>query len=226
MFRVFRGDGSCIVEIRHRANFAQPLNALRPSFLRMIRDILRFNARARDWVAGPHADATLGELLTRERFTRNFRDHYLVPMGAAIWSASERDMEAFPARFFVRFLANHGMLEPPAKQFQWYVVDGGSRHYVEHPKFPIQELRGAINLDAVGRLLDQPLSILGTGTAEEWQHIFRGCTFVTGVLAIQYPAKKTEWGRCSSSYSSDPIVNVAAGMQMSSVPSFSFSASS
>jgi predicted NAD/FAD-binding protein len=111
--------------------FAQPLNALRPSFLRMIRDILRFNAHARDWVAGPHADATLGELLARERFTRNFRDHYLVPMGAAIWSASERDMEAFPARFFVGFLDNHGMLEPPSRQLQWHVVHDGSRRYVE-----------------------------------------------------------------------------------------------
>jgi predicted NAD/FAD-binding protein len=111
--------------------FAQPLNLVNPSFLGMLRAILRFNAHARDWVAGRYADATLGELLAGERLPRAFRDFYLVPMGAAIWSASEHDMEAFPARFFVRFLANHGMMEPPAKQFQWYVVDGGSRHYVE-----------------------------------------------------------------------------------------------
>lgn len=110
--------------------FAQPLNLVNPRFLGMLRAILRFNAHARDWVAGPHADATLGELLERERLPRAFRDFYLVPMGAAIWSASERDMAAFPARFFVRFLANHGMLEPPARQYQWYCVDGGSQHYV------------------------------------------------------------------------------------------------
>jgi len=57
----------------------------------------------------------------------------------------------------------------------------GSQHYVDHPRFPLNEIRGVINLDAVGRLADQPLSILGTGTADEWQHIFRGCTFVTGI---------------------------------------------
>jgi uncharacterized iron-regulated protein len=57
----------------------------------------------------------------------------------------------------------------------------GSQFYVDHPRFPLNEIRGAINLDAVGRLADQPLSILGTGTADEWQHIFRGCTFVTGI---------------------------------------------
>lgn len=111
--------------------FAQPLNLVNPTFLGMLRAILRFNAHAREWVAGRYADATLGELLAGERLPRSLRDFYLVPMGAAIWSASERDMEDFPARFFVRFLANHGMLEPPAQQFQWYVVDGGSHHYVE-----------------------------------------------------------------------------------------------
>jgi predicted NAD/FAD-binding protein len=110
--------------------FAQRRNLVRPSFLAMIAAILRFNRHARDWVAGPHADATLGELLERERLPRAFRDHYLIPMGAAIWSASERDMDAFPAAFFVRFLANHGMLEPPSRQFRWRVVTGGSRHYV------------------------------------------------------------------------------------------------
>ncbi len=57
----------------------------------------------------------------------------------------------------------------------------GSRHYVEHPCFPLSGLRGVINLDTVGRLEGGALQILGTGTADEWQHIFRGCGFVTGI---------------------------------------------
>ncbi len=57
----------------------------------------------------------------------------------------------------------------------------GSLHYVDHPTFPLQDIRGVINLDAVGRLADKPLSVLGTGTTDEWQHIFRGCSFVTGI---------------------------------------------
>jgi Zn-dependent M28 family amino/carboxypeptidase len=58
----------------------------------------------------------------------------------------------------------------------------GSKHYVEHPgRFPVEQVMGVVNLDTVGRLGDQRLSVIGTGTATEWQHIFRGASFVTGV---------------------------------------------
>ena len=55
------------------------------------------------------------------------------------------------------------------------------RHYVDHPRFPLAGSRAAINLDTVGRLVDRKLTVLGTGTAREWPHIFRGCSYVTGV---------------------------------------------
>lgn len=133
------------------AVFAQRRNLVRPSFLRMIADILRFNREARALVAGPYAGATLGELCDGAGFSRGFRDHYLVPMGAAIWSASERDMRLFPAEFFVRFFSNHGLLEPPAKQPRWRVVAGGSHAYVKpliapfsahvHARTPVRSVR-------------------------------------------------------------------------------------
>jgi hypothetical protein len=63
----------------------------------------------------------------------------------------------------------------------------GSRHYVEHSRFPAEGIRGVINLDTVGRLNDGDLSILGTATADEWPHIFRGCSFVTGVGSRNVP---------------------------------------
>jgi len=63
----------------------------------------------------------------------------------------------------------------------------GSRYYVEHPAFPLDQVIGAINLDTVGRLGNQPVSVLGTGTATEWQHIFRGAGFVTGVTGRNVP---------------------------------------
>ncbi len=63
----------------------------------------------------------------------------------------------------------------------------GSRHYVEHPSLPAAGIRGVVNLDTVGRLRDQPLAIHGTGTASEWQHIFRGCGFVTGIQSKNVP---------------------------------------
>jgi len=63
----------------------------------------------------------------------------------------------------------------------------GSRHYVEHPAFPLDQVIGVVNLDTVGRLGNQPVSVLGTGTATEWQHIFRGAGFVTGVSGRNVP---------------------------------------
>jgi len=64
----------------------------------------------------------------------------------------------------------------------------GSKHYVEHAAgFPLEEIIGVINLDTVGRLGDEKLSVLGTGTADEWQHIFRGGSFVTGVESRNIP---------------------------------------
>jgi len=63
----------------------------------------------------------------------------------------------------------------------------GSKHYAEHPTFPLAKVEGVINLDTVGRLGDQKLTALGTGTAAEWQHIFRGASFVTGVESRNVP---------------------------------------
>jgi aminopeptidase N len=63
----------------------------------------------------------------------------------------------------------------------------GSRHYVEHPTFPLGKTMGVINLDTVGRLFEHKLSILATGSASEWQHIFRGAGFVTGVEGRMIP---------------------------------------
>lgn len=110
--------------------FAQRCNLLRPSFYRMIRDILRFNKEAKALVSEGGIPATVGELVADGRYGREMVEHYLVPMGAAIWSATERTMESFPAALFLRFLDNHGMLNVRNRP-QWRVVRGGSRRYVE-----------------------------------------------------------------------------------------------
>jgi predicted NAD/FAD-binding protein len=113
------------------ALFAQRANLLRPSFLGMVRDIVRFNREAAalaDTSVG--GEGSLGELLERGRYGRRFIDHYIIPMGAAIWSTDPRRMMRFPARFFVRFLANHGMLTVSDRPV-WRTVTGGSARYVE-----------------------------------------------------------------------------------------------
>ncbi|MBM3345984.1 MAG: FAD-dependent oxidoreductase [Betaproteobacteria bacterium] len=109
--------------------FAQRSNLLRPSFYRMLRDILRFNREAPQLLAGG-PEITLGDYLQAGGYSRGFVGNYLVPMGAAIWSTDPVRMLSFPARYFVRFLHNHGMLSVNDRP-QWRTVAGGSARYVE-----------------------------------------------------------------------------------------------
>ncbi|WP_370292823.1 NAD(P)/FAD-dependent oxidoreductase [Thalassolituus sp.] len=112
--------------------FAQRSNLFRPSFWGMIRDILRFNKETRKALSDDTLDRseTLGSYLNRRGYGRAFRDNYIIPMGAAVWSASEEMMMEFPLYFFVRFFNNHGMLSVDDRP-QWKVISGGSRTYVE-----------------------------------------------------------------------------------------------
>jgi uncharacterized protein len=109
--------------------FAQKRNLLRPTFWRMIVDILRFNTQAQAYLASDPA-ITLGECLDNLRMGRWFREYFLLAMGGAIWSTSLAGMLTFPASTFVRFFENHGLLTVN-DQPQWYTVEGGSREYVQ-----------------------------------------------------------------------------------------------
>ncbi|HEV7635287.1 MAG TPA: FAD-dependent oxidoreductase [Bradyrhizobium sp.] len=113
-----------------RGLFAQPRNLLSPSYLRMLRDILTFNAKSvEDHAAGRLAGITLGEYFHDRKFARRLLTDYLAPMGAAIWSAPAREMMDFPAENFVAFFSNHRLLQYDRPV--WRTVKGGSRRYVE-----------------------------------------------------------------------------------------------
>ena len=112
--------------------FAQRRNIFSLRHWRMIKDILRFNKQAPlDVEKGGEFDTmTLGEYLRQHRYSDVFTDKYLVPMGAAIWSASTSAMKSFPLQFFVRFFVNHGLLSVNNRP-QWHVIKGGSKSYIE-----------------------------------------------------------------------------------------------
>ncbi|WP_027671134.1 NAD(P)/FAD-dependent oxidoreductase [Rheinheimera baltica] len=112
--------------------FAQRRNLLRPSFWLMLRDIVRFNALGKRLLQEDAADLelSLGEFLQKHRFGKAIKENYLLPMGAAIWSAGLVDMPAFPVRFFLRFFQNHGLLNVTDRP-QWAVIKGGSKTYVD-----------------------------------------------------------------------------------------------
>ena len=111
-----------------KALLAQPANALRPGFWRMLRNISVFNRKAiADTDGDP--DLTVGGLIRRRRFGRWFERYYLLPMSGAIWSTPRARMRDFPARTLARFFDNHGLLSF-TRRHQWWTVEGGSRHYV------------------------------------------------------------------------------------------------
>jgi len=113
------------------ALFAQRRNLLAPSFLGMIRDILRFNRESvADFEAGTVGEEeTLGDYLARNRYGKTFTDKYLAAMGSAIWSADCATVLDFPVSFFIRFFRNHGLLSVGNRP-QWRVIEGGSRAYL------------------------------------------------------------------------------------------------
>lgn len=120
-----------------RELFAQPLNAVRPSFLRMLADVLRFNRAAPRIVRGGDGALTLGALVAGGWYSASFRDWYLVPMGSAIWSLPPARVLEMPARFFVDFFDNHGMLTVDGRPV-WRTVEGGSSRYVEALTAPLR----------------------------------------------------------------------------------------
>ena len=111
--------------------FAQRGNLFSPSFLGMIREILRFNRLAvADLEAGRlSSEQTLGQYLSRHGFSKHFSRSYLLAMTSAIWSADFEDAQDFPVEFFIRFFRNHGLLSLKNRP-QWRVVEGGSREYL------------------------------------------------------------------------------------------------
>ena len=123
--------------------FAQRRNLLSPRFLAMLRDILRFNAQATRIAQGQEAieaRATLGAFLDEHGYGVSFRQWYLLPMAAAIWSCPMDTMLAYPVTTFVRFCHNHGLLQVNERP-QWYTVKGGARQYVRRIASGLRDVR-------------------------------------------------------------------------------------
>ncbi len=113
-----------------RALFAQPRNLARASFRAMLREIRRFHREAARLAESGDEKLTLGSWLAAAGYGEAFRDHFLIPLGSSIWSATPRRILDFPAREFVRFLSNHGLLQARPEK-AWRSIPGGSKRYVD-----------------------------------------------------------------------------------------------
>jgi len=155
--------------------FAQRRNLFRPSFHRMWRDILRFNQHAPIAAAAGGMEQTLGDYVREHEYSPQFINHYLLPMAAAIWSATPVDVYAMPMRFLVGFFGNHGMLSVNDRP-QWRTIDGGSMRYVERLVAPF---RHRIQLDRpvewVRRLPTQVQVCPRGGEAQNFDRVFFAC---------------------------------------------------
>ena len=174
--------------------FAQRGNLLNWRFLRMLRDIMRFN-RITTELAAANAEAAmlqpLSDFIRQQKFSSEFRDWYFLPMMGCIWSCPTDQMLKFPVATMIRFCYNHGLIQV-ANRPQWWTVKGGARHYVDkilagisdkRLKTPVQVItRNAEGVDVMTRgqierfdkvvlaaHSDQSLALLADATPAEQQ---------------------------------------------------------
>lgn len=112
--------------------FAQRRNIVSLRFWKLVYDITKFNRKAKALLNDERVSQklTLGEFLTLNKIGLAMQNDYLLPMAAAIWSCPPTQMLAFPAKSFVQFFNNHGLLNIKDRP-QWRTVVGGSCQYIK-----------------------------------------------------------------------------------------------
>ncbi|WP_369855272.1 NAD(P)/FAD-dependent oxidoreductase [Candidatus Thalassolituus haligoni] len=230
--------------------FAKRSNLLNPKFWRMVQEILRFNrdSRAQLDANSLNSRQTLGQYLTRHGYSDYFRRYYIIPMGAAIWSASEAMMMDFPVRFFLTFFNNHGLLSVNERP-QWRVVSGGSRSYVGKilAALPAQNIHinsaiTTIERDAEGVSLtlanqtfradqvilachsDQALALLAQPSATE-QHILQAIPYQNNDVVLHtdiglLPQRRHAWASWNYHLDSEQRNTVAVTYYMNRLQNF------
>ena len=176
--------------------FAQRRNLARPSFLGMVADILRFNREAPRLLETHGGEQALGEFLAAHRYRPAFIRDYLLPMGAAIWSTDPARMMDFPARFFVRFLHNHGMLTVDDRP-TWLTVKGGSARYVEKLVAPFRDrIRLRTPVESIRRLPGGVLLKAREEAPARYDAVFLACHSdqALRLLADPTPAERSVLG--------------------------------
>jgi predicted NAD/FAD-binding protein len=169
--------------------FAQRRNLLSPSFIGMIQDILRFNKEAPALLDQAQADMPFGEYLKANRYGKSFIKNYVIPMGSAIWSSSPEQMFSFPAKFFIQFFHNHGMLSVSDRP-EWRVIKGGSKAYVEKLSQGFKEnIQLNTPIQAVRRSPDGVMVKPQNKPEEHFDWVFFACHSDQALALLEDPSK-------------------------------------
>ncbi len=154
--------------------FAQPSNLLKPAFWGMLKDMLRFNREATALADGKkEMRGTLGEYLHANGYGVAFRDWYLKPMAACIWSTPTQQIDEFPLATFVNFCRNHGLISVNDRP-QWRTVKGGARNYVEKLSAEIADIRLNAKLSRIVRGASG-VSVVSAAGAEHYEQVVFAC---------------------------------------------------
>ncbi|HQU05169.1 MAG TPA: FAD-dependent oxidoreductase [Acidocella sp.] len=170
--------------------FAQPSNVLKPRFWRLVLDILRFNRQAPELLK-TESTQSLGDYLIANKYSDAFTEDYVLPMGAAIWSSSVEGMKAFPARSFIRFFVNHGLLKINDRP-QWRTVTGGSKVYVKRVLQDLQNVKLGDAVKKVSRSTDGVVVISATESRVFDQVVFASHADATLAMIDQPTAREFE----------------------------------
>ena len=176
--------------------FAQRRNLLNLRFHRMVRDIVRFNRQARDLLSTLDEEMTIEQFLVQNNYGNEFRDWYLLPIGAAIWSCPLGQFASFPIRFIVEFYHNHGLLNINNRP-QWRVISGGSREYVKKLTAGFQDrIKTSTPVNKVVRQQDQ-VSVHFENGQQDFDHVVFACHADQALRILGPDASSTEQERLS-----------------------------
>ena len=169
--------------------FAQRRNIIRPKFLAMVRDIVRFNKDVRR--AAGNETMTIGDFLESQNYGSLFKDNYLLPMISAIWSMGLESCKDFPLQFFVRFFDNHGLLNIVNRP-QWYSIVGGSSSYIEPLTAPFKNsIQCNTPVVRVERNEDSVHVVTGSGT-HSFDLVIFACHGNQALSLLDSPTRREE----------------------------------
>ncbi len=168
--------------------FAQKRNLMRPQYLNMLKDILKFNKQALDYL-DKGSDVSLKQCLDELKMGNWFRNYFLLPMGGAIWSCPISHIQSFPASTFIRFFQNHGLLSIN-DQPQWYTVKGGAKTYVEKITAALGKQIRLGGVKKVIRQKNKSIVVDNLGNEDSFDHVVIATHGDQALSMLEKPTKK------------------------------------